>query len=93
MVECSKCDYQKRVIVEPSKLEEYEKKLNEEKCANCLNDKLKIKRITDLVEEFIELGEQSGVKIKLISPKMDDAFDFLESFKGIAALLRYSSKA
>ena len=93
LVECSKCDYQKRIIVEPSKLEEYEKKLNEEKCANCLNDKLKIKRVMDLVEEFIELGEQSGVKIKLISQKMDDTFDFLESFKGIAALLRYSSKA
>jgi peptide subunit release factor 1 (eRF1) len=46
----------------------------------------------DLVEEFIELGEQNGVKIKLISPKMDDNYDFLESFKGLAALLRYSAK-
>ncbi|WP_455278356.1 peptide chain release factor aRF-1 [[Eubacterium] cellulosolvens] len=93
VAKCSQCDYQEQVIIEPSKLEEYEKKLNEEKCVNCLNQELKIKEVMDLVEEFIELGEQNGVKIKLISPKMDDNYDFLESFKGIAALLRYSAKA
>jgi peptide chain release factor subunit 1 len=93
LAKCSQCDYQEQVIIKPSKLEEYEKRLNEEKCVNCFNGKLKIKRVMDLVEEFIELGEQNGVKIKLISPKVDDNYAFLESFKGIAALLRYNAKA
>ncbi len=45
---------------------------------------------TDLIEEYIELGQKSDSRIELVSDESDEGALFLKSFGGIGAILRYS---
>lgn len=44
---------------------------------------------TDMIEEYIELGQSSDSKIELVSDESDEGSLFLNSFGGIGAILRY----
>lgn len=61
----------------------------EHKCPKCGNDMIAIEKI-DIIEEYIERGQNINAKIELVSDESDEGALFLKAFGGIGALLRYS---
>ncbi|MEM3534777.1 MAG: peptide chain release factor 1, partial [Thermoplasmatales archaeon] len=49
-----------------------------------------IEKKVDLIEEYIDLGQKSNSKIELVSDESDEGSQFLKSFGGIGAILRYT---
>lgn len=58
-------------------------------CPSCGNAMVAIQKV-DLIEEYIELGQNGDSKIELVSDESDEGSLFLNSFGGIGAILRYS---
>jgi len=48
-----------------------------------------IEKRDDLLDELIELGDEAGAKIEIISVETEEGVMLRESFGGIAATLRY----
>lgn len=44
----------------------------------------------DIIEEYIERGQNINARIELVSDESDEGALFLKAFGGIGALLRYS---
>ena len=67
------------------------KQIIDKKCPNCSNITLEINDKRDLIGEFIEIAEKTGIKVEIISAETEEGVMLKESFGGIAALLRYKS--
>jgi len=86
---CKNCNYFDDVLLDPSKLINFEKKLLETKCPNCSNITLTIDESKELLTEYIEMAEKSDVNVEIISDETEEGVMLKESFGGIAAILRY----
>jgi peptide chain release factor subunit 1 len=79
---CLNCGSEKQVTYK-------DKKANEEKvCTNC-GEKMKISDIKPLVDHFVEMAEEVGSDIEIISTETEEGTQLLKAFGGIAAILRY----
>ncbi|MBI4399734.1 peptide chain release factor 1 [Candidatus Micrarchaeota archaeon] len=77
-LQCSSCKKEEvRIMEQP-----------QEEACSC-GGKLKIIEIKDVADELLELAEQTGAKISLISAETSEGKQFLMGFHGIGALLRY----
>ncbi len=86
---CKNCNFFDDVLLDPSKLINFEKKLLETKCPNCSNITLTIDESKELLTEYIEMAEKSDVNVEIISDETEEGVMLKESFGGIAAILRY----
>jgi peptide chain release factor subunit 1 len=50
---------------------------------------LTIESTQNLLDEFIEMAEKASANLEVISTETDEGIMLLESFGGIAAILRY----
>jgi peptide chain release factor subunit 1 len=48
-----------------------------------------VSEVVDLVRELVDLAEQSSSEVEFISPDSDEGAAFLNTFGGVAAILRY----
>ena len=48
-----------------------------------------IENTQNLLDEFVETAEKSSVNLEVISTETEEGIMLLESFGGIAAILRY----
>lgn len=88
-IECSNCGYSEWVTAQPTDIPMLENKLATLKCSNCGAQAFRIKDRKDLVDEFIEIAENAGVKVEVISSRTEEGEMLLKSFGGIAAILKY----
>ena len=58
------------------------------KCDNC-NEQMKEESREDLVDTFVEMAEQVGTSVELISTETEEGMQLYRAFGGIAAILRY----
>lgn len=68
---------------------EVSKEETEHNCDICGNPMIPVEKL-DLIEEYIELGQNGDSKIELVSDESDEGALFLNAFGGIGALLRYT---
>ncbi len=57
-------------------------------CPNC-GEKMQLAEISDAFEELLQMAEQTGAEILLVSPETEEGQQLLRGFGGIAAILRY----
>ncbi|RJS74450.1 peptide chain release factor 1 [Candidatus Bathyarchaeota archaeon] len=89
LIECSNCGYSEWVSVQPVDMVRFEKELATRKCPKCNLQTLRVKERKDLIDEFIEMAENLGVKVEIVSAKTEEGEMLLKSFGGVAAILRY----
>ncbi len=63
----------------------------EEKCPNC-NETMKITKTEETAEELIEIAEEVGTHVEVISIETEEGTQLDKAFGGIAAILRYNVK-
>lgn len=61
---------------------------HEEFCTGC-NEKMKVEKEIELVEDFLELAEEIDANVEVISAETEEGMQLYKAFGGIAAILRY----
>ncbi|MHA2501928.1 MAG: peptide chain release factor aRF-1, partial [Candidatus Kariarchaeaceae archaeon] len=89
-IQCTSCN---KEFLEAS-LEEniplLETKISQTACPNCSSDStLKIVERQYLIDEFVELAQESGAEIEIISLGHEDGLTLMNTFGGLAAILRF----
>jgi len=57
-------------------------------CPNC-NEKMKMEETSDIIDDFVELAEEVGSEVEIISTETEEGMQLLKAFGGIGAILRY----
>lgn len=78
---CPQCGWKKEIT--PRKKED----LNI-KCEKC-NEQMKEEKSVDLVDTFVDMAEEVGSNVELISTETEEGMQLYRAFGGIAAILRY----
>jgi len=57
-------------------------------CPNC-GEKMKTEEGRDLIDDFVDMAEEVGSEVEIISTETEEGMQLLKAFGGIAAILRY----
>jgi peptide chain release factor subunit 1 len=60
----------------------------EEVCNTC-NEKMKITETKDVINDFVEMSEEVGSEVEIVSTETEEGMQLLRAFGGIGAILRY----
>ncbi|MCD6529965.1 peptide chain release factor aRF-1 [Candidatus Bathyarchaeota archaeon] len=88
-VKCSSCGYEYQETLKRRDLIGFEKEISAKQCPKCSNISLHVENEVEVIEELAELGEKAGSAVEIISTETEEGKMLLESFGGIAAILRY----
>jgi len=88
-VKCKTCGETEDPLLARSALTKFEQELLSRQCKKCGNTTLVIESTQNLLDEFVETAEKSSVNLEVISTETEEGIMLLESFGGIAAILRY----
>jgi peptide chain release factor subunit 1 len=90
-VKCSSCGYSEDLVIKPADLVKFEVDLPKKQCPKCGNTTLNISDRKPLIDFFTELAEKANVKVEMISSSHEEGEMLLNSFGGLAAILKYKS--
>ena len=65
-----------------------ENEIKDKICPSC-NEKMKIGETEDVIDDFVELAEEVGSEVEIISTETEEGMQLLKAFGGIGAILRY----
>lgn len=80
--ECSVCGHTSQYTSKNSESEP------EQKCNNC-NEKMKVVESKDVIDDFVEMSEEVGSEVEIVSTETEEGMQLLRAFGGIGAVLRY----
>jgi peptide chain release factor subunit 1 len=80
--ECSVCGHTSEYTSKNSESD------SEEICNTC-NEKMKITETKDVINDFVEMSEEVGSEVEIISTETEEGMQLLRAFGGIGAILRY----
>ncbi len=89
MIKCKTCGDAEDILLARSGFAKFEQELLSRQCKRCGNPTLAIESTQNLLDEFVEIAEKSSVNLQVISTETEEGIMLLESFGGIAAILRY----
>nr|WP_257789213.1 peptide chain release factor aRF-1 [Methanopyrus sp. SNP6] len=85
---CPECGHKNIVTVK----EKGETKKYVEECPKCGEAELNVEEIRDIVDYYVELAEQMGSNVEIISTETEEGAQFYNAFRGLGALLRFRPK-
>ena len=88
-VKCSNCGYSENLTMKPADLVKFEFDLSKRQCPKCGNQGLNIVDRKPLIDFFTELAEKLNVNVEMISSSHEEGEMLLNSFGGVAAILKY----
>ena len=78
--ECASCGH---------RMEKTGKDLSDtDKCPEC-NDQMRITGRRDMIDDLVEMAEEVGTEVEIISTETEEGMQLLRAFGGIGAILRY----
>lgn len=80
--ECSVCGHTSQYTSKNSESE------SEQTCNNC-NEKMKVAESKDVIDDFVEMSEEVGSEVEIVSTETEEGMQLLRAFGGIGAVLRY----
>ena len=84
---CSSCNAEKKITIDQDSWEDFELP----SCTKCNTSiPMEVKEKIDLIDEFSDIAEMTGVKVELISKNSEEGDSLLRAFDGVAGILRYS---
>lgn len=88
-VKCSSCGYTEEKTMRSGEIPKFEQELASKQCPKCSMITLGVASTKEIVEELAELSEQTGTDVEIISAETEEGAQLLQSFGGIAAILRF----
>lgn len=61
---------------------------DEMKCPEC-GEKMKESRAKDIIDDFVDMAEEVGSEVEIVSTETEEGMQLLRAFGGFAAILRY----
>ncbi len=89
-IKCKKCGKEFIETVNAEDSVGIKRKISEYNCPNCNSVSLEIIQSEDLLDKYEKLALETGASIEIISASHEDGLTLLNTFTGIAAILRYS---
>jgi len=89
LMKCKTCGDTEDALLARSAFTKFEQELLSRQCKKCGNTTLVIESTQSLLDEFVEIAEKGSVNLEVISTETEEGIMLLESFGGIAAILRY----
>ena len=80
--ECSTCGTKAEKTVKADST------IQDKTCPNC-NEKMKVEETTDIIDDFVEIAEEVGSEVEIISTETEEGMQLLKAFGGVGAILRY----
>lgn len=80
--ECSTCGTKAEKTVKADST------IQDKTCPNC-NEKMKVEETTDIIDDFVEIAEEVGSEVEIISTETEEGMQLLRAFGGVGAILRY----
>jgi peptide chain release factor subunit 1 len=80
--ECSVCGHTSEYTTKNSESEV-------EKTCNSCNEKMKVVESKDVIDDFVEMSEEVGSEVEIVSTETEEGMQLLRAFGGIGAVLRY----
>ena len=80
--ECSTCGTKAEKTVKTDST------IKDKTCPNC-NEKMKVEETTDIIDDFVEIAEEVGSEVEIISTETEEGMQLLRAFGGVGAILRY----
>jgi peptide chain release factor subunit 1 len=80
--ECSVCGNTSEYTTKNSESEA------EKTCSSC-NEKMKVVESKDVIDDFVEMSEEVGSEVEIVSTETEEGMQLLRAFGGIGAVLRY----
>lgn len=80
--ECSVCGHSSQYTTKNSESD------SEQTCNNC-NEKMKVVESKDVIDDFVEMSEEVGSEVEIVSTETEEGMQLLRAFGGIGAVLRY----
>ena len=65
-----------------------EVEINELACPSC-GEKMKTEEGRDLIDDFVDMAEEVGSEVEIISTETEEGMQLFKAFGGVAAILRY----
>ena len=65
-----------------------ENEVKDKICPDC-NEKMKVETTEDIIDDLVDLAEEIGSDVELISTETEEGTQLLKAFGGIGAILRY----
>lgn len=62
--------------------------IQDKTCPKC-NEKMKVDETTDIIDDFVEIAEEVGSEVEIISTETEEGMQLLKAFGGVGAILRY----
>lgn len=90
---CEKCNREYEKSYEKHEAFALKQNISLQKCPKCSNNSLSIVKAKNLMDELINLAEQQGANIEIISAEAEECEMLYNSFGGVAAFLRYGRVA
>ena len=87
-LECSICNHLWRNTLKNKRMQRDDKIFEKRSCPQCSSLNPNVKEIQDIFEEIVELADHVNAEVEVISNETEEGVE-LESFGGIAAILRY----
>ncbi len=89
MIRCRLCDFSEDRLLAPNEVTKLDFDVGSAQCKKCNNPTLVVEK-KDLLDEFVEIAEEKGVDIEIISAETEEGQQLLKGFGGMAAILRYA---
>jgi peptide chain release factor subunit 1 len=90
-VKCNSCDLKTDYVIEKHKLQKFKQDLPNTLCPKCSNSSFEIIESKDLLDEFLEIADETGVPVEVISTETDEGVMILRSFGGVAGILKFKA--
>jgi peptide chain release factor subunit 1 len=92
-VKCNACGYEEQQTMKSQMLTSFEQSLSGKPCPKCKAPALGIVETQELIEYFAQLAEYANTDIEMISAETEEGQMLKNSFRGIAAILRFKRQA
>ncbi|MDI6644281.1 MAG: peptide chain release factor aRF-1 [Methanobacteriaceae archaeon] len=80
--ECPSCGFIQEKTFKESQNE------SEEICSQC-SEKMNLTETKDVIDDFVDMAEEVGSEVEIISTETEEGMQLLKAFGGIGAILRY----
>lgn len=87
---CENCGYEEERTTVPRRIDEISEDIRSDECPKCKSHLYQVVNEMDLVENLGNLAKEQGSKIEILSSETEGGISLLQTFGGIAAILRFN---
>src|SRR5262249_31903669 len=91
ILKCKNCGNEEEFRGNRFEVDAFKHELGSKACAKCGKPMLGVETNVDIVDNFIDYAEKGGSRLEVISQETEEGRMLRDSFKKVAAVLRYAA--